>query len=299
MSTSSAVTAPTTAPAATGLASAGEFSVRRRVSTRLLRSELGMVFRRRRNLAMFAVLAAFPILIGVAVKLSTPSGNEGPAFLGQITENGLFLGFTSLVVVLPLFLPLAVAVVSGESSAGEANLGTLRYLLVVPVSRTRLLLVKYAAVVAYGFAATLLVAAVGVVVGALLFPVGPVTLLSGSTVAFSSALVRALLVALYVGAMLAAVGAIGMFLSTLTEVPIGAMAATAIVTIICEIFDAIPQLSAIHSYLFPHWWLSFGDLLRQPILTSELYRGLLTAAIYVAIFLSLAWARFVTRDVSS
>lgn len=57
-----------------------------------------MVFRRRRNLAMFGVLAAFPILIGISVKLSAPNGNEGPAFLGQITENGLFLGFTSLVV---------------------------------------------------------------------------------------------------------------------------------------------------------------------------------------------------------
>lgn len=292
MSTSSVVAAPAVPAESPG-------PVHRRLSSRLLRSELGMVFRRRRNLAMFGVLAAFPILIGISVKLSAPNGNEGPAFLGQITENGLFLGFTSLVVVLPLFLPLVVAVVSGESTAGEANLGTLRYLLVVPVSRTRLLLIKYAAVVAYGFAATLLVAAVGIVLGALLFPVGPVTLLSGSTVSFAAALVRALLVALYVGSMLAAIGAIGMFLSTLTEVPIGAMAATTIITIICEILDAIPQLGAVHQYLYPHWWLTFGDLLRQPLSTSDLYRGLLTAAVYVAIFLSLAWARFVTRDVSS
>ena len=67
----------------------------------------------------------------------------------QVTDNGLFLVFTSLTVLLPFFLPLAVSVASGEAIAGEANIGTLRNLLVVPVSRTRLLLVKYAGSVVF------------------------------------------------------------------------------------------------------------------------------------------------------
>ena len=202
---------------------------------RLVRSELSLVFRRRRNQALLAVLSSAPILVGVAVRLASDgdgANGGGPPFLGQITQNGVFLVFTGLVVALPLFLPLAVAVVSGESVAGEASTGTLRYLLVVPVNRTRLLAAKYAGIVVFAVVAALTVAMVGLVVGLLLFPRGPVTLLSGSTVSYADGLGRALLVSLYVAAMLAAVGAIGLFISTLTEVPVGATAATAVLTIV-------------------------------------------------------------------
>ena len=224
---------------------------------RLVRSEMSLVFRRRRNQALLAVLSGAPILVGVALRLASSDGQGGgPPFLDRVTQNGVFLAFTGLVVALPLFLPLAVAVVSGESVAGEASTGTLRYLLVVPVHRTRLLAVKYTGVVVFAVAAALTVAVVGLVVGLLLFPRGPVTLLSGTTVAYADGLGRALLVALYVAAMLAAVGAIGLFISTLTEVPVGATAATAVLTIVVQIVDAIPQVSVVHPYLFTHWWLS-------------------------------------------
>ena len=268
---------------------------------RVLDSELRLVFTRRRNLAMLAVLAGAPVLLGLAVRLSTrhPAGGGGPAFIGQITRNGLFLTFTSLVVTLPLFLPLVVAVVSGEAVAGEASSGTLRSLLVVPVSRTRLLLAKFAGIVVYSLAATLTVGLSAIVVGFVLFPTGPVTLLSGNTIALSSALVRVLLVTLYVAAMLAAVAAIGLFVSTLTEVPLAAMATTAILVIVVEILDAIPQISQIHPYLMTNWWLSFGDLVRDPVGMDAMVHGLLVTLAYVAVFGSLAWARLTTRDITS
>lgn len=270
------------------------------VSTRLLRSELRLVFRRRRTLAILAVLACAPLLLGIAIKIGGggDGGGGGPAFIGQITRNGLFLAFTSLAVTLPLFLPLAVSAVSGESVAGEASSGTLRSLLVVPVGRTRLLLVKYAGIVAFGLAAAALVGAMGVLMGLLLFPTGPVTLLSGSTIPFGAALVRLLLVVLYVAAMLAGVGAIGLFISTLTEVPLAAMAATAITVVIVAILDSVPQISSIHPYLFTQWWFSFGDLIRDPVAYGPMVHGLVVQAVYVAVFGSLAWARLATKDVS-
>ena len=40
------------------------------VSSRFLRSELGMVFRRRRNQAILAVLAGIPIVIAVAIRVT-------------------------------------------------------------------------------------------------------------------------------------------------------------------------------------------------------------------------------------
>jgi len=274
---------------------------RRAVSSRLLRSELGMVFRRRRNQAVLAVLAAIPVLIAVAVRLAGDTGNpaDGPAFLGSVAGNGVFVSLVALIVVLPLFLPLAVAVVSGDAVAGEASLGTLRYLLTLPVSRTRLLAVKYAAAVAYCLAATLLVAAVGALIGALFFPIGPVTLLSGTQVPLLSGLGRLVLVACYIAAMMAALVAIGLFVSTLTEAPVAAMATTTVLAILSQVLDTVPQLSAIHPWLFSHYWLAFGDLLRDPIALDDILRGLLAAGAYVAVFSVLAWSRFAGKDVSS
>ncbi len=291
MSTSSALlTRPAERPSA---------AMARSADLRLFRSEVRLVLGRRRNLALIAVLCCFPVLIGFAVHHSPTTPGDGPPFLSQVTDNGLFLVFTSLTVLLPFFLPLAVAVTSGESVAGEASIGTLRNLLVVPVSRTRLLVVKYLASVVFAFVCVAAVALVGVVVGLLLFPHGDVTLLSGTTVSYAEALWRSLFVLGYVTAMLAGLAAIGLFVSTLTEVPIGAMAATAVLAIISQIADSIPQISAIHPYLFSHPWMRFGDVLRSPMSVHGLQQGLLTQLAYLAVFLPAAWARLRTKDITA
>src|SRR4051794_24550767 len=269
---------------------------------RLLRSELRLVFGRRRNLALLGALACIPVLIGVAIRLAGDDGpreGRGPAFLSSIAGNGLFVAFTALVVTLPLFLPLAVSVAAGEAVAGEASIGTLRSMLVVPVSRTRLLVVKFVGVVAFGVAAAFTVAVAGLLIGLALFPIGPVTLLSGGTLPVGAAVVRVFMVALYVAAMLAGLAAIGLFASTLTEVPIAAMAVTAITAVVVEILDAVPQISAIHPYLLTDWWLKFGDLLRDPVVFGDMARGLLVTLVYIGVFGTLAWARLTSKDVSS
>jgi ABC-2 type transport system permease protein len=272
----------------------------RRISTRLLRSELWLIFGRRRNWAGLAVLAAVPVLIAVAVKLSDEGdGGGGPDFFSSITENGLFVALAALTVELPLFLPIAVAAISADTIAGEANLGTLRYLLAVPVHRARMLAVKYVAVVVFAVVATLLVAVVGALIGLALFGGGPVTLLSGTRVSFGEALVRLLAICAYLSVGLAAVGAIGLFVSTLTEQPIGATIAIVMLTVASFILDSIPQVSWLHPYLVTHWWMSFGDLLRDPVAWEGLRHGIALSAAYALIFWTAAWARFSGRDVTS
>lgn len=272
---------------------------------RLARSELGMVFRRRRNQVALAMLALMPVVIAVAIKVASPSGGGrgpnggGPPLLDQITHNGVFVAFSALAAVVPLFLPLAVAVVAGDAVAGESSLGTLRYLLTVPVGRTRVLAVKYVSILAYCLCATVLVAAVGVGIGLVLFGGGSAALLSGTQIGLAGAIWRLVLVALYVTACMAAVGAIGLFVSTVVEAPVAAMAATGGVCIASQILGAVQQIHVIHPYLPSNYWLGFGDLLRDPIATDALRPGLLSAAAYVALFTALAWARFGGKDVTS
>jgi ABC-2 type transport system permease protein len=132
-----------------------------------------------------------------------------------------------------------------------------------------------------------------------LFPVGPVTLLSGTTVSLADGLVRLLFVALYVAAGMAALGAIGLAISTLTEHPIAAIAATLVLTVASEVADNVPQFAPVQPYLPTHWWLSFDSLLRSPIATSDLLHGLLSFAVYAVIFCAIAWARLTSADVTS
>ena len=220
------------------------------------------------------------------------------AFINQLAGNGFFLTFIALTLLLTLVLPLAMAVIAGDSMAGEAGYGTLRALLIIPAGRARLLTVKYAAIVTFGLAATFLVTGVALATGAALFPLGPVTLLSGSTVPLASGILRLLLVALYVTAAMAALGAIGLALSTLTEHPVGAIAALAVLTVASEVADSLPQFGAIHPYLPTHWWTSFDALLRVPIATGTVLHGLLSFGVYLLLFGSVAWARFSTADVT-
>jgi ABC-2 type transport system permease protein len=267
--------------------------------SRFIASELRLIFGRRRNWIGLAVLAAVPVIIAFAVKASPPRGRGGPDFIGSITDNGLFVGLAALAIELPLFLPLAVATISGDAIAGEANLGTLRYLLAVPVHRTRLLAVKYTAVVLFAFAATLLVAATGVVIGVVLFGGGEATLLSGRQVPMGEGLLRLLGVCGYLAACLSSVGAIGLFISSLTEQPIGAAIATMIATMGSFILDAIPELQWLHPYLPTHLWMNFGDLLRDPVGWGGVQAGLAQAGAYILVFCTAAWARFATKDITS
>jgi ABC-2 type transport system permease protein len=274
--------------------------------SRLLGSELRLIFRRWRNLALLAVLVVLPVVLGIGLRVAMPHDNGGgggggpnATFFAELAGNGVFLAFIALTILLTLVLPLVIAVVAGDSIAGEAGLGTLRYLLTVPAGRTRLLSVKYAAVVIFGLAACLLISVVSLIMGVILFPVGPVTLLSGTSVSLAEGLLRLLYVTLYVAAGMAALAAIGIAISTLTEHPIGAIAAILVLAVASEVADQVPQFAVIHPYLPTHFWLSFDSLLRAPIDTAGLLHGLLSFAVYIVIFCSIAWARFTNADVTS
>jgi ABC-2 type transport system permease protein len=277
-----------------------------RSTLRFFANELRITFFRRRNQLLLLVAALFPLLIGIGLKLSAPHGGggrgpsaSGAAYFSQLAGNGVFLTFVALSLLLILVLPVVVGVVSGDSIAGEAGYGTLRYLLAVPAGRTRLLAVKYATIVVWAMAATFVVSVIALVVGVALFGAGPVTLLSGTTVSLAVGLVHVLWVTLYVCAAMAAFGAIALAISTFTEHAIGAIAAALMIVVASEVVDNVPQFAPVAAYIPTHWWLSFDSLLRSPIDTTTLWHGLLSFAVYAALFLSIAWARFTSADVTS
>lgn len=271
------------------------------LSLSLMLSEFKVMFTRRRTWAMLFAIAMIPILLAIAVYLSADrlAPGEGPPFLDRVTQNGLFTGFTAMLLAMPLFLPLTMSVVSGDTIAGEAGLGTLRYLLIAPVGRLRLLVVKFLGTIAFTLAGTFTLMAAGALIGAILFPVGPVTLLSGDTISVVEALGRMALVAIYTTVSMLGMLALGLFISTLTTVPVGAMTGVLVASGVSQILDNLPQLSWLHEWLFTHYWLDFADILRQPMELSSFGSNLVLQLGYVAVFGSLAYGRFTTKDTLS
>jgi ABC-2 type transport system permease protein len=218
-----------------------------------------------------------------------------------VLNDGTLFPLAALGVVLPLFLPIAVAVLGGDAIAGESQTGTLRYLLVRPVSRTHLLLAKLTTVVAFVLLAVLVVAAVSYVEGRLLLGKAPATgtvSLSGSTLSDDELGWRIALALGYVVVSMLGVAAVALFLSTLTTSSIGAALGTVGVLIASTVLLGLDAATALHPYLPTRYWLAFVDLFRDPILWRDVQRGLLVQLSYLLVFTLAAWASFSTKDIT-
>ncbi len=267
--------------------------------------EIRKLFRRPRTWLTIAMLDALPTVVAILLAITHlgPRPGQGPAFLSAVLANGSLFSVAALAIVLPLFLPIAVAVVAGDSIAGEAQGGTLRYLLVRPVGRTRLLVAKLVSVFAFVGVAVVVVAATGFVVGRLLLGNEPlsaaVTSVSGSTLTPTQIALRTVFAIGYVAFSMLGVAAIALFLSTVTDSSLTASLGALAVLIGSSLLLTLDASHAIQPYLPTRYWLSFIDLFRDPILWRNVLRGIGLQAIYVAVSLGAAWANFATKDVTS
>ena len=135
--------------------------------TRLIGVELHQLVRSRRTWVTILLIDLLPTIVAVLLALTDigPRPGSGPAFLSAVLTDGTLFPLAAMAIVLPLFLPIAVAIQAGDAIAGEAQQGTLRYLLVRPVGRTRLLLAKLVSVMAFVLLTLAIVAATAYVVG--------------------------------------------------------------------------------------------------------------------------------------
>ncbi len=270
----------------------------------MIRVELTKMLRRPRTWITIALLNALPLVVAVLLAVTDlgPQPGEGPAFLSAVLTDGTLYPLAALAIVLPLFMPVAVALYAGEAVAGEAQGGTLRYLLVRPVGRTRLLVAKLVMILAFVLLAVAVVAAVGYVTGVLLLGDGTapgVTGVSGTTLTTADLVQRTLLSIVYVSLSMLGVAALALLLSTLSDSPLAAAMGALAFLIASTLLLTLDAAEGLHPYLPTRYWLAFVDLFRDPILWRDLVRGVLLQGAYVAVFLGAAWASFTTKDVTS
>jgi len=262
------------------------------------------VWRLRTYLAL-GLMVVIPVIMTVAFKLS-----GGPKEQGQINlfdlgaRSGLNIPLAALLLMSGFLLPVAVSLFAGGAVAEEASWGSLRYLLVRPVPRGRLLAGKLAVVTILALTATLLIAITGLAGGVAAFGWHPVvvptqSLLSVTTISAGEAFMRLAVSTVYVAWCMTGILAFAFMLSTMTDAALGAVSGGIGLTVVSEILDAIPPLRTSRNFLITHYWQSWIDLFQEPHQTGEVIRGVLLQVPYIAVFLVVAWWWFRRKDIVS
>jgi ABC-2 type transport system permease protein len=270
--------------------------------------ELRKLMLRPRMWVSVLLLCLLPAIVAVFLATADfpPPPGQGGAFLSAVLRNGSLYPAAALALVLPVFLPLAVAVLAGDAVAGESATGTLRYLLVRPVGRTHLLLAKMIALCAFIVLAILLVVITSLAVGVILFGTGAeavgqsgaVTSLSGVTLSPAELVLRLLASIGYIVVSMLGFGVIALFLSTLTDSGLGAALGALAVLITSSVLQTLDAAGPIKPYLPTNYWLAWIDFFRDPVFWHSINKGLLLQAGYVVVFFGASWANFSTRDVT-
>ncbi|HEX3780506.1 MAG TPA: ABC transporter permease subunit [Pseudonocardiaceae bacterium] len=265
---------------------------------RLLRSELSWVFRRPRTWISLVLLALVPVVIAIGIQVGggPRGGPRGGSLYSSVIGNGFVLPVVALTASLALLLPLVAAMWSADAIAGESANGTLRGLLIAPLSRIRLLTVKAFGVAVAVLAACVLIVVVGTITGLIVVGSQGMITLSGTTLSGGAALARLAIAAGWVAVQVWAVGAIALAISTFTEHPLVVLASTIAGAIVFGVLSTIPALSFMQPYLLTNSWGALTDVLRDPMPTAGLVHGLAEAGCYLVIGLSVAAARMMTRD---
>jgi ABC-2 type transport system permease protein len=268
------------------------------------------------RIAYWVVLGTLGAITGVVTLIIATTSASTPERLGDSgsvipNSSGFTMAAISLNALLLFLLPLAVAIFAGESVAGDASWGSLRYLLTQPVSRLRVLCSKIAVAAGFSVAAVLVVSAAGLGSGFAAFGWHPLSVIdlqhaspfaSGVTtfspdVALAKVGLASLIVA---GTMLSTFG-FSILCSVLTDRPFSAVAGGVLLTFVSRALDNVPGLHALGPWL-PATNKGTGlwtEVFFQPADVGGLRHLAVVQIAYAAIFLVGAGFSFSRKDVLS
>jgi len=274
-----------------------------------LRVEFTRQLRRRRTQLAAVVLLVLPVVIALAFRVSsTPGASGGGARGGGGSGSALVTLATTGATNFALFTEFAsagfllvviVALFCGDTVASEASWSSLRYLLAIPVPRSRLLRQKLVVALTLSVAANVLLPAWSFLVGGAFFGWAPGRSPLGGTFTTGVALQRLLVVVVYASLQSLVVAALAFLLSVLTDAPLGAVGGATMLVVVSNILDSITALDPYRQYLPTHFQYSWLDALGPGIVWDDMMRGTGVALVYAAVFFAVAWWRFQRKDVVS
>ena len=260
---------------------------------------------RRRTQMALAFMVLLPLIILVAFQLDNggdDEGGEGGEFsrLADLaTAGGANFTLFTLLVSSGFLLVVVVALFCGDTVASEASWGSLRYLLAMPVPRARLLGIKVTAALLYCLVAMLVLVGTALLAGTLRYGWAPLNAPIGGEIAAGTSVVRLLEIVGYLCISMLVVASLAFLLSVSTDAPLGAVGGAVLLQILSNILDQITALGTIRNFLPTHYGDAWLGLLSTPLQTDDMVKGCIASLAYATIFFSLAWWRFLRKDVVS
>lgn len=266
-----------------------------------LRVEFSRQLRRRRTQFALLVLLVLPILVALAFKLGgSNSRSDGGVALVDFATTGAanFALFTEFAAV-GFLLVVIVALFCGDTVASEASWASLRYLLAMPVPRSRLLRQKLIVALSLSLGAHILLPAWSLVVGDVFFGGAPARSPLGGTFSFGESMWRLAIVVAYSFGQALLVASLAFLLSVCVDNPLGAVGGSVLLVVVSNILDQITALDPYRRFLPTHFQYSWLDALSPTVVWDDMLRGTGLALIYASVFFAIAWLRFDRKDITS
>ncbi len=258
--------------------------------------------RRRTQLAL-AFMVLLPLIILAAFQFGGNDEGDGDGQFSSLvslaTTGGLNFTLFTIFVSAGFLLVVVVALFFGDTVASEASWGSLRYLLAIPVRRARLLGVKLLVSLAYALLAIVVLAATALLVGTLRYGWHPLSSSVSAELAPGQGLLRLVGVLGYIALTMLVVAGLAVLLSVSTDAPLGAVGGAVLLFVLSSILDQITALGVIRQFLPTHWNDAWRGLLATPMQTDDVVKGAIAAICYTTLFWSLAFWRFLRKDIVS
>ncbi len=279
-----------------------------------LRVEFVRQVRRRRTQLAALLLLVLPVIIAIALKVNgsgggsgggsgsgagAGGGGSGSALIDLGSAGAANFAFYCEFASAAFLLVVIVALFCGDTVASEASWASLRYLLAIPVPRSRLLRQKLIVALSLSLGANLLIPVWSFLVGGAFFGWAPAQSPLGGTFGTWEGVWRLLIIVGYVSLQSLLVASLAFLLSVLTDAPLGAVGGAVLLVVVSNILDAITALGSYRDFLPTHFQYSWLDALGPAVNWSDMIRGTGVALIYSAVFFALAWWRFERKDIVS
>ncbi|MDG4768289.1 ABC transporter permease subunit [Solwaraspora sp. WMMD406] len=259
---------------------------------------------RRRTQLTLGFMVLLPLIVLIAFEFDSGDdddngGGEFGSLVDLATSGGLNFTLFTILVSSTFLLVVAVALFCGDTVASEASWGSLRYLLAVPVPRSRLLAVKLLVALAYSGLSIVLLAGTALLVGTLRYGWSPLRSTVAAEIPAGEGVLRLLAILGYLAVVLLIVASLAFLLSVSTDAALGAVGGAVLLWILSSILDQITALGVLREFLPTHFSGAWLGLLSTPTQTDDVVRGCVSALAYATVFLSLAFWRFTRKDVTS
>lgn len=275
-----------------------------------LRNELWKLFAKKRTYIGFGMFLVAQLLIillfrynsGARAMITRPLLQMNYS-LEQFYSN-LTIAVPVLINIAYLLLPLYVALVGGDLVAKEAEDGTLRMILSRPISRFRLLLVKWVAGAIFSVILALVLGASGILFCSLFFHSGGLFVAMPWEHVFSvfdsvEGWERYVEANLFLTVKAISIMGLAFMFSCFNMKPAAATIVALSIFMISKILQDIPYFADLQPWFITYHFNVWVDLFRQPIPWFQIGESMSLLFGFNVTFFIVGWLAFQVRDIKS